>query len=108
ILDHDGLGPNGERDVARMEGLAADLRAIHEGRIPTPQDLSDAPLIDRWTFVPISTSALMGHVTGHPRLGARKVLTSAVWVGAPDFGFVRTLSRYYRLGRRADETEIDG
>ncbi|SCZ46302.1 hypothetical protein SAMN03080610_03615 [Afifella marina DSM 2698] len=33
ILDHDGLGPNGERDVARMEGLAADLRAIHEGRI---------------------------------------------------------------------------
>ncbi|WP_128292297.1 DUF6634 family protein [Afifella aestuarii] len=106
ILDHDGLGPHAARDVARMEALAADLRALHEGRIPTPQDLSDAPVINHWAFVTISTSALMGHVVGHPLLGTREVLTSAVWVAAPDFGFVRTLSRYYRLGRAADATEI--
>ncbi|MCF1504030.1 hypothetical protein L0F51_09670 [Afifella sp. H1R] len=106
ILDHDGLGPHAARDVARVEALAADLGALHQGRIPAAQDLTGAPMIDRWAFVSISTSALMGHVTGHPVLGTREVLTSAVWVAAPDFGVVRTLSRYYRLGRAADATEI--
>ncbi|MDQ0324214.1 hypothetical protein J2R99_000063 [Rhodopseudomonas julia] len=106
ILEPHGFTTPFGRDLERAEGLVADLRALHEGRIPTPQNLVNAPLIDRWSFVTIPGTALIGHVFGHPLLGTREVLTSAVWVAAPGHGFVRTLSRYYRLGLPADETEV--
>ncbi|MCF1502244.1 hypothetical protein L0F51_00515 [Afifella sp. H1R] len=105
ILEPQGFTTPLGRDLERAEGLVADLRALHAGRIPTPQDLINAPLIDRWSLVTIPGTALIGHVFGHPLPGTREVLTSAVWVAAPGHGFVRTLSRYYCLGLPADEAE---
>jgi len=106
ILRPNGFGPTFVRDVERIERLAVDLRALHEGRVPTPQDLVDAPTIDRWTIAATTGSpALLGHVFGHPMLGTREVLTSPVIVAAPDDGFARTISRYYRLGRPSEDTE---
>ncbi|WP_051631366.1 DUF6634 family protein [Afifella pfennigii] len=106
ILRLNGFGPTFGRDVERIGRLAVDLRALQEGRIPTPQDLVDAPTIDRWAIAATTgTPALVGHVFGHPMLGTREVLTSPVIVVAPNEGFARTISRYYRLGRPSEDTE---
>jgi hypothetical protein len=45
---------------------------------------------------------LIGQVTGHPRLGDRPVMTSPLWAADPASQWVRTTSRFYRLGEPAD------
>jgi hypothetical protein len=45
---------------------------------------------------------LVGQVTGHPRHGAGKIITSQLWWADPDGMWVRTLTRFYGLGRPAD------
>ncbi|WP_363321399.1 DUF6634 family protein [Parvibaculum sp.] len=49
-------------------------------------------------FVQRGIIALQGKVTGHPLLGVTTAVTSDLCVFAPDLGWARTLSRYYRLG----------
>jgi hypothetical protein len=49
---------------------------------------------------------LIGHVTGHPVHGDRAVVTSPVWFADPEGTWVRTLSRFYRLGPPLDGDDI--
>jgi hypothetical protein len=49
--------------------------------------------------------ALVGRVEGHPVLGSRWIRTSQLHHFDELRSFARTLSRYYRLGRRRDEDE---
>ena len=88
------------RDVERFRKLSYDLQRIGAGASPTEQELDAAPLIENWTFHVKPAPALIGTITGHPLLSNRSLLsmTSEVWVDGSASGWVRTFSRYYRLG----------
>lgn len=70
--------------------------------MPSPEQLADAPIIDRWeetTYPRSDNPCLWGHVTGHPRLGSTYVWTSPL-IARGD-GWVRTGGQFYRLGEPA-------
>jgi hypothetical protein len=89
-----------EPDLAKkLRTLADDLERIRVGGAPVATDLSEAPLIVDWRPVisPLGLR-LTGFVAGHPRLGNTRAMTSQVWAAGPDGAWIRTLSRFYRLG----------
>jgi hypothetical protein len=90
----------------RLRALADDCERLELGRPVSPILLAKAPVLEDWvpTVTPLGVQ-LAGHVTGHPLRGDRAIATSAVWFADPDDTWVRTLSRYYRLGRplRSDD-----
>ena len=49
---------------------------------------------------------LIGHASGHPIHGDRMVMTTPLWFADPEGSWVRTLSRFYRLGPPADPDDI--
>ncbi|ABS65069.1 hypothetical protein Plav_3470 [Parvibaculum lavamentivorans DS-1] len=85
-------------ELARLKELCVDLEWLRAGVLPSFEDLEDAPFIDDYSFVQRGVVALQGKVTGHPLLGATTAMTSDLCVFAPDLGWARTLSRFYRLG----------
>ena len=102
---------------ATLRHLADELDRIRAGTAPTSEELASAPLIVDWRCVltPVGLS-LAGFVAGHPLLGTRPAQTSQLWAADSGGRWVRTLTRYYKLGisadRRpsedADATEGDG
>ena len=84
---------------ARLRSLANDLDRVHGATGPTTEDLASAPLIVDWCCVlsPLGLR-LAGFVAGHPILGNRPALTSQVWAADAGGAWIRTLSRFYRLG----------
>lgn len=87
---------------ARLCGLADDLERIRGGAAPTDAELARAPLIQDWQLVLTPLGLRMaGLVSDHPRLGTRKALISQIWAADAENRWVRTLSRFYRLGRAA-------
>ena len=83
----------------RLRHLADDLDRIAIGAAPTAAELRTAPLLVDWQLIAcFSGLSLMGFAAGHPLLSARKIVTSPLWVLAPDLTWARTLSRFYRLG----------
>lgn len=85
-------------EIKRLERLLNDLKRLRDGDFPTEGELSEAPLIDEYTVVDRTFPVLQGYVHGHPALGTTWCRTTELWVIAPDLGWVRTLSRFYRLG----------
>lgn len=87
----------------RVQMLADDCaRLVHDTAFVAAR-LRTAPVIDR--YVPLTTPVglhLVGQVTGHPLRGAGVMITSPLWFADPDGIWVRTLSRFYALGRPAD------
>lgn len=98
-----GLSPHIELYIDRCERLLADLKAIRAGEGPTEADLAAAPLIDHYSKTYVPVPCLSGLILGHPSIGNGPGRTSDLWVVAPDQGWVRTMSRYYRLGQGIDE-----
>jgi hypothetical protein len=92
----------------RLRALADDCDRLAVRPEVSPWLLQQAPLLEDW--VPVITLRgiqLAGQVTGHPLLhGDSKVMTSPLWFADPDGTWVRTLSRYYRLGSLGDHDEI--
>jgi len=86
-------------ELARLEALAADLEAIASGAMPPPELLRAAPLIDHWIEVTRPEPCLAGRISGHPHCRGAISITSGTWLWAPELGWARTLSRFYRLGR---------
>jgi hypothetical protein len=84
---------------ARLRDLADDLDRVRAGAAPREEDLARAPLIVDWRTVlsPLGLR-LIGEVAGHPLLGDRTALTSQLWAADPGGQWIRTLSRFYRLG----------
>jgi hypothetical protein len=95
------LPRNIERGLpARLRGLADDLERIRDGSAPTYGEIAKAPSIDRWrAMVTPLGLRLVGSVSGHPRLGSSVALISQIWAADGEGRWVRTLSRFYRLGK---------
>jgi hypothetical protein len=101
---------NQERSLPeRLRRLADDIGAIRDGAAPLPDQIDRAPLLTNWGIVvtPLGVR-LVGIVSGHPRHGNCTVMTSQIWVADSAGAWVRTLSRFYKLGEPAVETAEDG
>jgi len=103
-LDPVHLGPDLAR---RLRTLADDCGRLEIERTVSPILLQKAPLLENW--VPAVTPGgvqLIGYASGHPVHGDRVIMTTALWFADPDGSWVRTLSRFYRLGLPATADEI--
>ena len=98
FVGREGIRGDIFQNIARVEQLAADLDVIAQGGLPSEQDLASAPFIDAWTVALRPAPCLVGVCGNHPRLHGPMVTTTDLWVFAPDLGWARTLSRFYRLG----------
>ena len=90
----------------REQRLISDLKKLEGGWIPTLSDLDDAPFLDCWT-VHIDGPGLMyfaGECVGHPRIRDGYMTTSYVVAGSIEDGWIRTASRFFRIGQRLEET----
>jgi hypothetical protein len=86
----------------KMLGLAADLAEINLGGGPRPIDLLGAPILHQWQEEPFRGTLLSGIVGNHPRFGTgNSVRTSQAVIINERAGWARTVSRFYRLGRKA-------
>jgi hypothetical protein len=93
--------------ASRLRGLADDCDRLNVGGAVSPILLQSAPLLEDW--VPAVTPEglqLIGHASSHPIHGDRMVMTTQVWFADPDGNWIRTLSRFYRLGPPADPENI--
>lgn len=94
------------RDVARrIHLLSRDLSLIEQLQAPTIHHYVEAPIIDNWSIGARYEPALVGMVSGHPSRGDGPTITSRLYYLDDRIGVARTLSRWYRLGRRANSTE---
>ncbi|MCR9057383.1 MAG: hypothetical protein NXI02_08615 [Rhodobacteraceae bacterium] len=90
-------------DIAKLQGLLDDLKALKAGKYPSSSTLSNAPLLDDYSIVSRGIVALSGEVTGHPTITGTNepMVSSPLFVVLKDIGAARTLSRWHRLGERA-------
>jgi hypothetical protein len=74
------------------------------GLAPTAADLASAPYIDDWSVDMFGRGfRVVGIVTGHPRLPDGPVATSSPVHADLDRGWLKTHSRFYRLGWHKDD-----
>ena len=59
--------------------------------------------MDYWALALRSKLCPQGQPHGHPTCRGPLTVSSGIWAWCPEEGWARTLSRYYRLGRRRDE-----
>jgi hypothetical protein len=89
--------------INALEHFTTVLRAIQDGREPTTQDLSEAPLLNNWAIEIKSAPSLnlIGDLTDDPLILKDDILReiSDLWIFAEQQGWVRGLVRWYRLGR---------
>ncbi|WP_428976991.1 DUF6634 family protein [Faunimonas pinastri] len=88
----------------RLRRLADDLDRIADGGVPTAEELASSPLIQDWYEDSRLQSCLRGTISAHPSFDMETdSRTSELWLLAPNLGWARTYSRWYRLGRRQGE-----
>ncbi|CAN7344172.1 hypothetical protein LJR231_001954 [Phyllobacterium sp. LjRoot231] len=102
INDADQAAQKLNVEIETLEHLLRDLKRLRSGNFPDKKELATAPLIDQWSVGTRPLPCLYGVISGHPRFRTSEGVTSDVWVMSPNLKFVRTLSRYYRLGVRAE------
>jgi hypothetical protein len=79
--------------IDRLRALADDAAHLQRTRSVSPSLLLTAPLLEYW--VPVQRPEgirLVGQVED------RMIITSRLWFADPDGTWIRTLSRFYRLG----------
>jgi hypothetical protein len=87
--------------------LADDCDRLERGRPVSPIMLQKAPLLEDWApAITPQGVQLIGHVTGHPLLGNCAAATTPLWFAAPDGGWARSLTRFYRLGPPLDREDL--
>lgn len=85
--------------IELLRTLSWDLAAIFDGGMPTPDQLKEAPLLRDHNFSEHKVPCVEGVVVGHPLLGdGRRIKTSQLFCVDPGMKWIRTLSRFYRLG----------
>ena len=92
--------------IDRLERLTTDLKALRDGAIPSEAGILDeAPRIDAWSVAALAMPCLIGRAWDHPTLPGqgRPIRTSDIWIMTEDHGAVRTISRWYKLGRPIED-----
>lgn len=92
----------------RLRTLADDTAHLQQKRSVSPALLRSAPRLKYW--VPVQRPEglrLIGQVTGHPLIKGPMIMTSPLWFADPGGNWIRTLSRYYRLGPPANPVEAE-
>lgn len=91
-----------ELEITMLKSLVSDLERILRGDYPDERELNDAPLITNWKASTRSATCLEGIMIQHPRLGniVANGITSELWLLDLDRDYVRTFSRFYRLGEK--------
>lgn len=89
--------------ISLLRRLIHDLERIRSAGYPDDRLLDAAPVLNQWSPEIRPAVCLTGRSSGHPLLpgSTRPIVTSEAWVIAPHDGWVRTLSRFYRLGKPA-------
>jgi hypothetical protein len=107
---HDEPDADFVHEMERLAALVADVERIHRGVPPEVLAGEDAPILDRWILAKRMVPCLAGLSTGHPLLPGtgRPIGTSDLWLLSKDHGWARTLSRWYRLGRPAERSGLNG
>lgn len=97
---------NLENEVERYRHLASDLKKLAKGIVPNISEMSEMPFLEERRLAARTAICFVGLATGHPLLpgSRREVVTSEIIAFAPQLGWARTKSRWYRLGSRADKT----
>jgi hypothetical protein len=95
----------------RACGPPSDLYNLSANCGPDAATLAAAPLIEDWflaTHPVAGVSCLCGGISGHPGGIQGFATTSPVVALDPDLRWARTISRFYRLGRRAPFRIVGG
>ena len=92
------IGPQGHdrliSAITRLHRLADDLTRFAGEDMPTPEELDNVPILDRYSVSERPLECLLGR-----RLGDGKLVRSdELYFIAPEQGWARTLSGFYRLG----------
>lgn len=67
---------------------------------PTPEQIENAPFLDRWWIADFhSRLRAQGDLSGHPDLPSAFVSTSPLVGFDAEAGWLRSRSRFYRLGK---------
>lgn len=92
-------------EAAGLARLAEDFRFVAKENRPNSSSDVDAPVLEDWRLIVRPVPCLAGLSTGHPLLigDRRQIVTSEVHLISEELGWVRTRSRWYRLGRRVSE-----
>jgi uncharacterized protein DUF6634 len=89
----------------KIVAALADRDRIAEGWEPGEAELAGAPVISHYVAHTDGEHLILtGVITGHPRIPDGLATTSAVVAIDKNRLWVRTVGRWYRLGRRAFET----
>ena len=84
----------------RLDSARADLERLGRGERPTASELAAAPVLEGWAMAERDGyAALVGNVTGHPRLPDGTWIRTSALVWLCEHGTAaRSLNRWYRLG----------
>lgn len=82
--------------IAILRALADDLERL--AMFQPRAELDGVPTLHNWSPTHRHVNALNGFVEGHPILGHRFATTSEIYAIDLERRWVRTLSRFYRLG----------
>ena len=103
ILMPDGTLAGIDAHVARLRELLRDLEELQRSGVPRQQWMDDAVDLQDWALSSRMAPCLRGYPTGHPTIRSGHLMhTSELWVFAPEQGYGRTTSRFYRLGSRLE------
>lgn len=85
----------------RAQRLLSDVEKLSTGWRPSASDLDNAPFLDAWQVFSDGNGGvyLGGECTGHPRIRDGYITTSCVVAADLDAGWVRTASRFFRVGQ---------
>ncbi len=98
-----------EVEIARLRYLIADLEKMLRDGPPTADDLAGAPILEEWDYALRPVLCMDGTVSGHPDIrDGRLAKTSEILVMDHARTVIRTISRWYRLGRENLEYDLAG
>lgn len=93
--------PDGRTLATRIAAARSDLERLAAGWRPDESDLGAAVLIDDWAFNLQQGLSIVGRVRRHPTIvdGHLTATSVVVAIDVEEARWVRTLSRWYALGR---------